>query len=515
MFVISRIIIRHTNRNACIAFPRPISRSHTTYNGKDYHKILGVSSTASIKEISQAYRRMAIKYHPDKTHYDSEKFKEITDAYNILINKMNNPIPDTDPSYTQSSVNNNQSSYTTYNSTSSGNQSNNKYYQHSYSSNNNSNPNIQNAGNPKQQLWLFGWMGVCAIIICYGILSYSKKKKELTQSLIKAYYYWNSSDIGYKLRNIINGESNPITIDLCFSAPDSYSWKSKELFDSYDTFEINNDTITCQVKDKKIYVTKYQYDNYIIEGTWYDNKFTGILKYKTRSRTIKNNIIIGDTRYSKYNIQSTSDDNYQFEKTKDNLTEKGTYNNKGQKIGRYEKIIESGGHHYHIIDVTYSTHDPELIKYGYTEKEIHLHEQHLPDGIDQNKLNEINNRITELTQKLANEQNRSISRPTHAMTSSELNAYNNQLKQQEDTIHKLKSQIDKEKQNIRLTKEQPIRTKREVERLAYCNDLMKHFNDAITTSRKLDARFFHCQPEITSLGHKIEKLFYSDTLNIE
>ena len=54
---------------------------------KDYYKILGVSKNASDKEIKQAYRRLARKYHPDVNPSDKsapEKFKEINEANDVL-----------------------------------------------------------------------------------------------------------------------------------------------------------------------------------------------------------------------------------------------------------------------------------------------------------------------------------------------------------------------------------------------------------------------------------------------
>lgn len=54
---------------------------------KDHYKTLGISSTASEKEIKSAYRQLAVKYHPDKNNGDKskeEKFKEINEAYEIL-----------------------------------------------------------------------------------------------------------------------------------------------------------------------------------------------------------------------------------------------------------------------------------------------------------------------------------------------------------------------------------------------------------------------------------------------
>jgi len=59
-------------------------------NGKDYYKILGVGRTASAKEIKQAYRRLARKYHPDVNPGDKSaeaKFKDISEAYEVLSDK--------------------------------------------------------------------------------------------------------------------------------------------------------------------------------------------------------------------------------------------------------------------------------------------------------------------------------------------------------------------------------------------------------------------------------------------
>ncbi len=54
---------------------------------KDYYKVLGVSKTASQEEIKKKYRKLAVKYHPDKNKGDKakeEKFKSITEAYEVL-----------------------------------------------------------------------------------------------------------------------------------------------------------------------------------------------------------------------------------------------------------------------------------------------------------------------------------------------------------------------------------------------------------------------------------------------
>ena len=54
---------------------------------KDYYEVLGVDKSASADEIKKAYRKLAVKYHPDKNPGDKEaeeKFKEAAEAYSIL-----------------------------------------------------------------------------------------------------------------------------------------------------------------------------------------------------------------------------------------------------------------------------------------------------------------------------------------------------------------------------------------------------------------------------------------------
>jgi curved DNA-binding protein len=54
---------------------------------KDYYKILGVEKSATKEEISKAFRKLAVKYHPDKNPNNKvaeEKFKEITEAHEVL-----------------------------------------------------------------------------------------------------------------------------------------------------------------------------------------------------------------------------------------------------------------------------------------------------------------------------------------------------------------------------------------------------------------------------------------------
>ena len=70
-------------------------------NQPDYYNILGVNRNASPEEIKKAYRKLALKYHPDKTGGDPEaekKFKEVVEAYETLSSpdkkqKYDNPNP--------------------------------------------------------------------------------------------------------------------------------------------------------------------------------------------------------------------------------------------------------------------------------------------------------------------------------------------------------------------------------------------------------------------------------------
>jgi len=55
--------------------------------GKDYYKVIGVDKNASEDDIKRAYRKLALKYHPDRTKGDKgseAKFKEAAEAYEVL-----------------------------------------------------------------------------------------------------------------------------------------------------------------------------------------------------------------------------------------------------------------------------------------------------------------------------------------------------------------------------------------------------------------------------------------------
>src|SRR6266849_10110169 len=54
---------------------------------RDYYDVLGVPRNAGLDDIKKAYRKMALKFHPDKNREDphaEEKFKEAAEAYGIL-----------------------------------------------------------------------------------------------------------------------------------------------------------------------------------------------------------------------------------------------------------------------------------------------------------------------------------------------------------------------------------------------------------------------------------------------
>jgi len=64
--------------------------------GKDYYRVLGIAKGASDDEIKKSYRKLAMKYHPDKNNAPGaeEKFKEIGEAYDVLSDPKKKQIYD-------------------------------------------------------------------------------------------------------------------------------------------------------------------------------------------------------------------------------------------------------------------------------------------------------------------------------------------------------------------------------------------------------------------------------------
>ena len=57
---------------------------------RDYYEVLGIIKSASADEIKKAYRKLALKYHPDRNKGNKEaeaKFKEASEAYHVLSDK--------------------------------------------------------------------------------------------------------------------------------------------------------------------------------------------------------------------------------------------------------------------------------------------------------------------------------------------------------------------------------------------------------------------------------------------
>jgi len=51
---------------------------------RNYYEILEIDKNATLEEIKKTYRKLALKYHPDKNPNGEEKFKKIAEAYAVL-----------------------------------------------------------------------------------------------------------------------------------------------------------------------------------------------------------------------------------------------------------------------------------------------------------------------------------------------------------------------------------------------------------------------------------------------
>ena len=59
---------------------------------KDYYYILGIEENSTTEEIKKAYRKLSLKFHPDKNNNDkffTDRFKEINEAYETIGNENN------------------------------------------------------------------------------------------------------------------------------------------------------------------------------------------------------------------------------------------------------------------------------------------------------------------------------------------------------------------------------------------------------------------------------------------
>src|ERR1043166_267284 len=64
---------------------------------RDYYEVLGVDRNATEDEIKKSYRKLALKFHPDRNPSDKtaeEKFKEIGEAYDVLGDPQKRPLYD-------------------------------------------------------------------------------------------------------------------------------------------------------------------------------------------------------------------------------------------------------------------------------------------------------------------------------------------------------------------------------------------------------------------------------------
>lgn len=71
-------------RNLLYSSRRTFFNQQKFDSSKDYYKILGVAKGASDSEIKKAYYKLAKQFHPDLNKGNEAKFKEISEAYEVL-----------------------------------------------------------------------------------------------------------------------------------------------------------------------------------------------------------------------------------------------------------------------------------------------------------------------------------------------------------------------------------------------------------------------------------------------
>ena len=81
---------------------------------KDYYNILNISKNSTLDEIKKSYKKLALKYHPDKNKDNEEstkQFQEITEAYSILGDEQKIETPNGDSVGKQNNNSNNSNKY--------------------------------------------------------------------------------------------------------------------------------------------------------------------------------------------------------------------------------------------------------------------------------------------------------------------------------------------------------------------------------------------------------------------
>jgi hypothetical protein len=98
--LLSNILLKNRPKNITYGNSqqkRNFQTSKTAFSQEDYYKTLEVDRNATPDEIKKSYRKLAMKFHPDKNKGDKaaeEKFKSISAAYNVLSDEKQKQIYD-------------------------------------------------------------------------------------------------------------------------------------------------------------------------------------------------------------------------------------------------------------------------------------------------------------------------------------------------------------------------------------------------------------------------------------